>query len=172
MKYFLFQIDKEKTKTKVGRKKMKKHENSFNVDEKELTIAILDALKKQPVLWDIKDRSHDKVIRQNGFQEVAQEVSDKLQIQIKWEDVRKRITDIRYEYSREYDKQVKGERYELPWYTEHMQYLKENIEVLIKHRVSRHKSFIIKDHYLSFKMKIDKFVYVLFYFYTVSKEEI
>lgn len=133
---FYFQMVKEKQKGKVGRKRTKKSNNNPPVDEKELTLTVLAALEKRPVLWDINNRSHDKIIRQNGFQEIAKEVNEKLQLQMKWEDIRKRITDIRYEYSREYDKQLKGEKCELPWYTEHMKFLKENIEVLIKHRVS------------------------------------
>uniref|UniRef100_A0A1I8P283 Protein krueppel n=1 Tax=Stomoxys calcitrans TaxID=35570 RepID=A0A1I8P283_STOCA len=134
-----FELEKGTGKTRVYRKKAKKTENILNVCEKDLTIAILAELEKHPVLWDIKDRSHDKIIRQNGFQQIAKEVSEKLQIQIKWEDIRKRITDIRYEYSREYDKQLKGDKCELPWYTEHMKFLKENIEVLIKHRYQKKK---------------------------------
>ncbi|XP_073831489.1 uncharacterized protein [Musca autumnalis] len=134
-----FNMEKEKAKNKVGRKKSKKTNNNPPVDEKELTLAVLAALEKQPVLWDIKNRSHDKIIRQNGFQEIAKEVNEKLQLHMKWEDIRKRITDIRYQYSREYDKQLKGEKCELPWYTEHMKFLKENIEVLIKHRYQKKK---------------------------------
>ncbi|XP_075156637.1 uncharacterized protein LOC142229925 [Haematobia irritans] len=130
---------KETNKAKVPRKKWKKLENTQNVDDKALTIAILAELEKYPVLWDIKNRSHDKIIRQNGFQQIAKEVNEKLGIHMKWEDIRKRITDIRYEYSREYDKQLKGDKCELPWYTEHMQYLKQNIEVLIKHRYQKKK---------------------------------
>lgn len=110
------------------------------IDNRELTIAILQSLEKQPVLWHVKSRSHNKIIRQSCFQEIAKEVNDKMEFytkEIRWEFIRKRIRDIRTEYSYEYDKKVNGEKYEMPWYEEHMEFLKENIEALIKHRVSK-----------------------------------
>ncbi|XP_013103790.1 uncharacterized protein LOC106084567 [Stomoxys calcitrans] len=110
-----------------------------NVNETELTVCILKALEKQPALWDVKSRSHNKIIRQARFQDIANEINENLKIQIKWEFVRNHVKDLRTSYSYEYDKQKKGENYEMPWYSEHMGFLKENIEALIKHRFKKKK---------------------------------
>lgn len=107
-----------------------------DLQDKEITKAILKALEKQPILWDIKLRSNKKPIRQNAFCAVTKEVNEKLQLQIKWQDVRSRIRQIRNDYIDEYNKQLKGEEYEMPWYMEHIKFLEENFQNLAKNRVS------------------------------------
>lgn len=127
---------KRKEDTSVKPKKRFKKSEDKDIDEKELSIALLEAFEKQTILWKLKERTKFNSVAQKYFEVVANEVNEKLKCNITWATAKMRIRKLQKEYSEEIEKKNKGEDYKLPWYSEHIKFLQENVEALLKGRVS------------------------------------
>lgn len=129
----VFQLNKKliKTKRKKYEKKATKKETTNGKE-----VLLLQGFEKQPNLWMVKERTSDNNIIQKGFETIAQDVNAKLRSCITWKDARRRINEMRVEYSNELENQRNGKEFEMPWYSEHMKFLQENIDFLLKCRVS------------------------------------
>lgn len=123
---------------------------------------MLKAFEKHPILWDVKKRVFNKNLLQKAYEEITIEVNENKEYNIKWEEARKRIRQMRFDYSVELEKQRKGQEHEIPWYWEHMKYLEENIEVLLKGRVSN----------FGFKFKFVENISIHFFFFSTKYQSI
>ncbi|XP_065364895.1 protein FAM50A-like [Calliphora vicina] len=129
---------RKRRKIKLERHKANKAipELAIDSEEKDLNIALLQAFEKKPHLWDVKEKCKNEAICQKGYEEIAIEINDQFDTNITWDFAKNRINNMRFECSYEIEKQHNGEDFKLPWYTDHIKYLQQNIDTLTKDRAS------------------------------------
>lgn len=97
---------------------------------------MLKLFEQKPYLWNIREKCTDEDICQKGYESIANDINIKFETNVSWVFVKNRINAMRFECSDEIEKQRNGEEFHMPWYFEHMEYLKQNLEVLVRERVS------------------------------------
>ncbi|KAM7348444.1 uncharacterized protein ACRADG_007755 [Cochliomyia hominivorax] len=131
-------------------------ELAIDSKEKDVNIALLQAFKKKPFLWDVKEKCKNENICQKGYEAIADEINDNFGRNITWDFVKNRINNMRFECSYEIEKQHNGEDFKLPWYYEHMKYLQQNIEALTKDRIKKKRFKNIKEAHLPIFIELYK----------------
>lgn len=120
---------------------------------------MLELFEKKPYLWNIKEKCTDEDICQKGYESIANDINTQFGTSISWVFVKNRVNAMRFQCSDEIEKQQNGEEFQMPWYFEHMKYLKHNLEVLVRERVStKHIIYFFRRenlyrHYSFFRLK-------------------